>query len=365
MKKLVLVVGSGRSGTSAITRALQVLGVDLGDTLMPANPEFNKKGYFEDLEVFEFNNRLFERIGSVWHDLNPVDLRCLARCELQDRCIDLLTRKLDKKEVFGLKDPQISRIIPFWSDVAHQIDVADHYVIALRHPLSVARSLSRYTGFSIARCFEIWYTFTLDALNASVSGRRVVISYENILRSPAAEISRIAKVIGVPFDRSSALFRTYSESFLDSADNRNGIDVISSEDSQDLPVKVEKLYDFAAKLAGDELDIDSPEAQETISKFQDLRKNDLSLVRLVSELDVEIARFEHDFQVASETIQSLIVDRDAYKAVVEDQMPAEIAARDNKIFELERIVSELSSMQEVNQENSTVVGRVLARLLRR
>lgn len=342
MKKLVLVVGSGRSGTSAITRALQVLGVDLGDTLMPANPEFNRKGYFEDLEVFDFNNRLFEKIGSVWHDLNPVDLPCLARRELQDRCIDLLTRKLDKKEVFGLKDPQISRIIPFWSDVAHQIDVADHYVIALRHPLSVARSLSRYTGFSIARCFEIWYTFTLDALNASASGRRVVISYENILRSPAAEISRIAKVIGVPFDLNSALLRTYSESFLDSADNRNGINSIPSYDFKDLPVKVEKLYDFAAKLAGGELDIDSQEARATISHFQDLRKNDLSLVRLVSELDAKVASFERDFQVASETIQSLIVDRDAYKAVVEDQMPAEIAARDKQIDELLKLVSELT-----------------------
>lgn len=345
MKKLVLVVGSGRSGTSAITRALQVLGIDLGDTLMPANPEFNRKGYFEDLEVFDFNNRLFEKIGSVWHDLSPVDLHRLTGCEQEARCIDLLTRKLDKKEVFGLKDPQISRIITFWSDIARQINVADYYIIALRHPLSVARSLSRYTGFSIARCLEIWYTFTIDALNTSVSGRRVVISYENMLRSPAVEISRIAKVIGVPFDRNSALFRTYSESFLDNADNHNIIDEIANDDLKHLPVKIKKLYDFAGKLAGEELDIDSQEAQVTISQFQDLRKNDLSLVRLVSELDEKIASFEHDFQVASETIQGLIADRDAYKVVVEDQMPAEIAARDKQIAQLLKLVSELNDAQ--------------------
>lgn len=313
MKKLVFVVGAGRSGTSSITRALQVLDVDLGVALMPANPEFNRKGYFEDLDVLDFNRRLLEEIGSVWHDLSPIDSLSFKRHELRSRCLDLLARKLDGRPLFGIKDPQITRIIPFWSGVAAQLGVVDYYVIALRHPLSVARSLSRYSGFSIARCFEIWFVFTLQALVDSVSGRRVVVSYENILGKPAVEVSRIADAIAVSFDRSSALFRTYSEDFLDNSENRNGIASSLSEGEQDLPLKVERLYDFVKRLAVDDLDIEGPEAQAMIARFQDLREIDLALVRLVSEQDVKIYRFERDFELASQTIQNLILDRDAHK----------------------------------------------------
>ena len=44
-KRLIVVLGMHRSGTSAITRGLQVMGIDLGNNLMPAMEGVNDKGF--------------------------------------------------------------------------------------------------------------------------------------------------------------------------------------------------------------------------------------------------------------------------------------------------------------------------------
>ena len=47
---VVVVLGMHRSGTSALAKALELFGVDLGQNLTAPN-EFNPKGYFEDNEL--------------------------------------------------------------------------------------------------------------------------------------------------------------------------------------------------------------------------------------------------------------------------------------------------------------------------
>ena len=55
-KKIIFVVlGMHRSGTSAITRGLEVLGASLGNRLMPPFVGNNDKGFFEDVDINAFN----------------------------------------------------------------------------------------------------------------------------------------------------------------------------------------------------------------------------------------------------------------------------------------------------------------------
>ena len=50
-KRLIIMLGMHRSGTSTITRGLKVLGVELGNKLMPPVLGDNDKGYFEDIDL--------------------------------------------------------------------------------------------------------------------------------------------------------------------------------------------------------------------------------------------------------------------------------------------------------------------------
>jgi len=68
-KSIVVVLGMHRSGTSAITRGLQVMGVNLGNQLMPPVAGNNEKGFFEDTAVSSINSELLGAMGQDWHTL--------------------------------------------------------------------------------------------------------------------------------------------------------------------------------------------------------------------------------------------------------------------------------------------------------
>lgn len=65
MNRIVVVLGMHRSGTSVITRGLQVLGVDLGEKLIGGIAGNNEKGFWEDAEINDFNIPLCRNCGRV------------------------------------------------------------------------------------------------------------------------------------------------------------------------------------------------------------------------------------------------------------------------------------------------------------
>ena len=68
-KKLIIVLGAHRSGTSLCAAAISCLGADacLGEYY--ANEE-NQKGFYEHPDIVEFNDRLLAHLGGSWD--NPL-----------------------------------------------------------------------------------------------------------------------------------------------------------------------------------------------------------------------------------------------------------------------------------------------------
>src|SRR5690242_4462892 len=63
----ILVLGTHRSGTSALAGTLGRLGAVMPRTLMPATAD-NSRGYWESLPIVRFNDRLLYSGGSGWWD---------------------------------------------------------------------------------------------------------------------------------------------------------------------------------------------------------------------------------------------------------------------------------------------------------
>ncbi len=61
-----------RSGTSALARGLQMLGVYLGNDFLSPQPD-NPTGYWEDRNIFEINERLLAVFGLKWEDVALID----------------------------------------------------------------------------------------------------------------------------------------------------------------------------------------------------------------------------------------------------------------------------------------------------
>jgi hypothetical protein len=169
-KRIIVVLGMHRSGTSAITRGLKAFGVDLGEKLMPAVAGINEKGFWEDLDVYDLNNDLLHFLGYEWHTLEPIQR---SECERDDlvsfrqRAVELLRERLKNTAIFGLKDPRIARLLPFWRIVFEDLSTNAGYIIVIRHPLSVVDSLKKRDGFESEKS-----SYSAAAIQSKASGER-------------------------------------------------------------------------------------------------------------------------------------------------------------------------------------------------
>ncbi|HET7616681.1 MAG TPA: hypothetical protein VFK27_06925, partial [Bacillales bacterium] len=59
--KAVVVLGSGRSGTSVLARAINIAGVNLGSTFIKPNPT-NPKGFFENGRIVKLHKKICSQL---------------------------------------------------------------------------------------------------------------------------------------------------------------------------------------------------------------------------------------------------------------------------------------------------------------
>ncbi|HSD10670.1 MAG TPA: glycosyltransferase [Candidatus Binatia bacterium] len=180
----VFVLGMHRSGTSAVARTVNLLGVSLGESadLMPAH-DANPRGYWESSALRLVNDELLEQLGGTWSAPPPLepgwefsaDLRLLS---IRAR---LLFSSVYRTSVWIWKDPRNCLLLPFW---AKTLRVRPVIVLVRRNPLEIWRSLARRDGLSKPTALALWERYMRQAL-AHASGLPVfVLAYERLLRDP-------------------------------------------------------------------------------------------------------------------------------------------------------------------------------------
>jgi hypothetical protein len=202
-KKLIVVLGMHRCGTSAVTRALTVMGVSLGDKLMPALEGNNAKGFWEDIDVNLLNEEMLKSIGSDWNHVAPLsasDLVLLRSSGYLLRAVELLRLKMDSVAVFGLKNPRLAKLFPFWKEIFAHCALDVRYVLAIRHPLSVARSLARRDGLESEQSHLLWLGHMIGSLSGTDGNPPVVVDYDRLIQFPDKEITRLANALDLPVD---------------------------------------------------------------------------------------------------------------------------------------------------------------------
>jgi hypothetical protein len=183
----VYVLGMHRSGTSAVTRVVNLLGVPIGreEKLMPVQAD-NPAGFWEHLGLMEVNDAVLARLGGSW-DAPPLapdgfassatfaDLRARA-CEEFDATYD------GDRWVF--KDPRVSVLMPFWREVLTtrgDATVPDVAVIVLRNPLDIAASLQKRNHLATAYVFALWERYLRLVLRDAHGLPAIVVDYDDLL----------------------------------------------------------------------------------------------------------------------------------------------------------------------------------------
>ena len=139
--KLVIVTGSGRSGTSSVAGTLKRLGLHVPQPEVEAD-DSNPRGYYEPLWVTEVHKELLNPIPVRTIDSRPSAAEQAAAAvtpEVEARLHDWLAGQLDHPQIV-IKDPREFWVHDLWLRVAGALGAEVTTLTMLRHPTEVVRS---------------------------------------------------------------------------------------------------------------------------------------------------------------------------------------------------------------------------------
>ncbi len=203
-KKCLIVLGMHRSGTSALAGVLQLLNVNLGKDLI-ASEVTNPKGFFENTNIYNANERLLKSLRSSWEAplLLPENWWLQENLSIhKNSIIELLQTEFKDSKLFGIKDPRMCLLLPFWQQIFRELRITPYYLIILRNPLEVATSLVRREHFSYEKSLTLWMNSMLYAERYSRNHPRIFIAFEKLLHNPQKTITSISNILSVKFPKS-------------------------------------------------------------------------------------------------------------------------------------------------------------------
>lgn len=189
----IVVLGMHRSGTSALTRVLNLLGAALPRHVMGASLS-NPTGHWEPDKLVGYHEALLAELYSAWDDWRSLDLSRLTvqrRGVIRTRLAEILKDEYGDASLVVVKDPRICRFAPLFLEAVTEAGLTAECVLAVRNPLEVAQSLERRDGMSRGEVGLLWLRHVLDSEAGTRGRRREILFYGDLLADWEGEIGRI------------------------------------------------------------------------------------------------------------------------------------------------------------------------------
>jgi hypothetical protein len=271
--RLVLVSGSGRSGTSSLAGTLKRLGLHIPQPEV-AISETNPRGFYEPRWVIHFHRRLFKQL--VMHD---IDSRPTARTQIdalladgaaEDELRAWLGTQLDEPQLV-IKDPLAFWFADMWSSVCADLDVDLRWLTSVRHPAEVvgSRELAYQQKKStderlVKETSNVagWVRSVLLTEKAGRGTRRSFVRYTDLLADWRRALQPVVAQLelDVNTDLTSELPHAVDD-FLDSSMRKSQL----GWDDVTVPLPLREMAEEVWQLLGTL--IDDPKHQATMDRF--------------------------------------------------------------------------------------------------
>lgn len=208
-RSLVIVAGSGRSGTSLVSGLLKRLGCRVPLPEVPAD-ESNPKGFAESQWVVDLHTRLLEMVNVQVSDARPAAWSHTAKicldANIQSEVRTFLEGQFAKSDNVIIKDPRMSWFLPVWRRAAQDLGATPRVIVMLRHPAAVVASKTKYYGGRQGEASRAagWVNQLLFTERATRDAPRVFVRYEELLEDWTVSLSAAADVLGLPAVRQAS-----------------------------------------------------------------------------------------------------------------------------------------------------------------
>jgi hypothetical protein len=197
----VMVVGMHRSGTSAVTRVINLLGVPLcrEDDIYSAKD--NPSGHWESRTLCALNDVILRSYGGFDMAM-PQMPRSWLRSRHAGHLKDVMRATFHdvyEGERWLWKDPRVCLTLPLWRQVLDDFCI----VLVLRDPGPVTSSLHRREGFPVLYCHALWDDYVRRAVAASSGLPVVVVDFDAMMEDPLHHVKMLSEglcAVGVQLD---------------------------------------------------------------------------------------------------------------------------------------------------------------------
>ena len=228
----IIILGSGRSGTSLVSGTLGKAGYFMGDCLLRPS-EINPKGFFEDSEVNGINEEVLEIfakkrppiLGRWFFRDRPLKWqRWLASIPLSTKFIPTKVsheiieriRKVTAKAPYCYKDPRFCYTLPIWRPFLNNTV----FICVFREPAIIAESILKMCKEGRLHPLSINFNQAINIITLMYchiieihckKGEWLFIHYNQVMTERG--LSKLEKFTGAIADRSfadSSLHRSFS-----------------------------------------------------------------------------------------------------------------------------------------------------------
>jgi hypothetical protein len=256
-RRLLLVVGVGRSGTSLLAGVLGQVGVHVPQPEVIADAT-NPRGFGEPRWVVGFHRRLMRAPAVNVHvfDARPQAFERTAaigaRPATREALRTWLGAEFAAKPAIVVKDPRSGWFLPLWMACSEELAVDCSCVTMLRHPAEILASAraSYGTWQSDTSRLAGWVNQMLETERATRGRSRAFIRYEDLLADWERELRRVGAQVAFPalagIDRAD--FPAVDE-FVDPTLRRNRGDWAAMDIPAGLLALADEVWDALQSLA--------------------------------------------------------------------------------------------------------------------
>ncbi len=197
----ILILGMHRSGTSSIAGLLHHIGIPMGKIFTKPILE-NPKGYFEDKPLVMLNHGIYQILNTDMYDTSLIDIQRFSNIDprFKELAIAILYNEYENHKTFGIKDPNMCVLFPFWENIFIEKNIDMRVIIPYRNPLEIAYSLHLRASLPILMGLTLWTKYMLLAEYYTKKYNRVFINYNNLINSTSKELQNIKDTLNIDID---------------------------------------------------------------------------------------------------------------------------------------------------------------------
>lgn len=200
-KKALIILGMHKSGASVLGGCFDLLGLSPENML---SDSCQNEQYTPNHAFMVQHEILLKELGCRWDMVGNLPReweKGKAASAVAERISDIIDRHFAKSRFVSVNDPRMCRLMPMWLSILEKKDIKPCFVLLVRHPYEVARSLEATKGINLLNGHLLWLMHNREALSACRGQDYVIITYDALLADPIYCMEKISNKLGIDFAR--------------------------------------------------------------------------------------------------------------------------------------------------------------------